>query len=176
MTTENTILLAIGIVIGVLLALRTVVRRIQKKRMLQPSSGQHDYQRIPMLLTPTETRFYQVLIAALPTEYTCMTQVALNRLVKVNRPRIGAAWRDPRWNRIAQKSIDFVVVRRSDLRVMVLMELDDATHQKAHRKDRDTFLDTVCASIDLPILHIPVQSEYQRTELQMRLLGYLTAK
>jgi hypothetical protein len=59
---------------------------------------------------------------------------------------------------------------------MVLIELDDATHQQAHRQQRDTFLDTVCAHINLPILHIPVQPEYQRTELQMRLLGYLTAK
>jgi hypothetical protein len=175
-TTENIRLLAIGILIGVLLALRTVVRRIQKKRTSQPNISQHDYQRVLMILTPTEMRFYQVLIAALPAEYTCMTQVALNRLVKVNRPRFGAAWRDPRWNRIAQKSIDFVVVRRSDLRVMVLIELDDATHQKAHRKERDMFLDTVCASIELPILHVPVQSEYQRTELQMNLLGYLTVK
>jgi hypothetical protein len=175
-TNENIILLTIGIVTGVLLALRTVVRRIQKKRTSQPSVDQHDYQRIPLLLTPTETRFYHVLIAALPTEYTCMTQVALNRLIKVQKPRFGAAWRDPRWNRIAQKSIDFVVVRRSDLRVMVLIELDDATHQQAHRQQRDTFLDTVCAHINLPILHIPVQPEYQRTELQMRLLGYLTAK
>ncbi len=177
MTNENFLfLLAIGVLIGVLIAVRTVVRRIQKQRTTSPVIRSDDYQRIQLLLTPTETRFYHVLIAALPTDYTCMTQVALNRLIKVQRPRFGSAWRDPRWNRIAQKSIDFVVVRRSDLRVMVLIELDDSTHQQAHRQQRDTFLDTVCGHIHLPILHIPVQSEYQRTELQMRLLGYLTAK
>jgi hypothetical protein len=166
-------LLAIGILLSIVVILRRAKR---KNKQSSPSVHADDYTKVPQLLTPTELAFYQVLTDALPTEYTCMTQVALNRLIKVQKPRFGAAWRDPRWNRIAQKSIDFVVVRRSDLRVMVLIELDDASHQKAQRQQRDTFLDTVCANINLPIIHIPVQSHYQRHELQMRLLGYLTAK
>lgn len=168
------VLLGIGVLLGLVLVLRRLQRT--RPRRVAAAVSAHDYAKVPQLLTPTELGFYQVLTDALPTEYTCMTQVALNRLIKVQKPRFGAAWRDPRWNRIAQKSIDFVVVRRSDLRVMVLIELDDASHQKAQRQQRDTFLDTVCANINLPIIHIPVQSHYQRNELQMRLLGYLTAK
>lgn len=167
------------LIISVMLSIVIVLRRMQRKNTRQTvSSGvsANDYASILHLVTPHEITFYNVLISALPTEYMCMTQVALNRLIKVQKPRFGAAWRDPRWNRIAQKSIDFVVVRRSDFRVMVLIELDDSTHQQLHRKQRDTFLDTVCGHIDLPILHIPVQLTYQRPEIQMRLSGYLATK
>ena len=96
------------------------------------------YDVVAMVLTPTEQQFARVLAEALPSGYTVMVQVALQRVVTVRNPRRGQPWRDKRWNQISQKSLDFVVVRSADSKIILAIELDDATHLQANRIARDT--------------------------------------
>ncbi len=133
----------------------------------------NDYRIIGQLLTANERAFYDALRQALPSGTTVMVQVALNRVVEVRKPLRGRAWRDPRWNRIAQKSLDFVIIRLIDTRPMVVIELDDATHERPERRRRDELLDAVLASAGIPIIHQPVASMYDIGGLRMRLIGYM---
>jgi hypothetical protein len=132
------------------------------------------YDVVAMVLTPTEQQFARVLAEALPSGYTVMVQVALQRVVTVRNPRRGQPWRDKRWNQISQKSLDFVVVRSADSKIILAIELDDATHLQANRIARDALLDTIMADAGVPLVHIPVQSHYDGHALQMQLLGYLS--
>jgi hypothetical protein len=132
------------------------------------------YDVVAMVLTPTEQQFARVLAEALPSGYTTMVQVALQRVVTVRNPRRGQPWRDKRWNQISQKSLDFVVVRSADSKIILAIELDDATHLQANRIARDELLDTIMADAGVPLVHVPVQSHYDRHALQMQLLGYLS--
>ena len=131
------------------------------------------YDAVAMVLTPTEQQFATVLRDSLPAAYDIMVQVALQRVVTVRNPRRGQPWRDKRWNQISQKSLDFVVIRRADSKLMLVIELDDATHLQANRIARDELLDAIMHDAGLPLVHVPVQSHYDRLALQMRLLGYL---
>ena len=132
-----------------------------------------DYRLVKQLLTANERAFYEALRLALPVGTVIMVQVALNRVVEVRNPWRGDSWRDPRWNRIAQKSLDFVVMRSADARPVVVIELDDASHERPERRRRDELLDAVLASAGLPIIHQPVLPVYDIGSLQLRLLGYV---
>ncbi len=132
-----------------------------------------DYRLVGQLLTANERVFYAALRQALPAGMVIMVQVALNRVVEVRNPWRGDIWRDSRWNRIAQKSLDFVVMRSGDSRPVVAIELDDASHERPERRRRDELLDAVLASVGLAIIHQPVLPVYDIDSLRMRLLGYV---
>ena len=137
-------------------------------------TSRRHYDAVDMVLTPTEQQFATVLRDSLPAAYDIMVQVALQRVVTVRNPRRGQPWRDKRWNQISQKSLDFVVIRRADSKLMLAIELDDATHLQANRIARDELLDAIMHDAGLPLLHVPVQSHYDRHALQLQLLGYLS--
>ncbi len=141
----------------------------------EPGTLTHHYDVVAMVLTPTEQQFATVLSDSLPTGYTVMVQVALQRVVTVRNRRRGIPWRDPRWNQIAQKSLDYVVIRSADSKIILAIELDDATHLQAKRIDRDELLDTIMRDAGVPFLHVLVQAHYDRQALQMQLLGYVAA-
>jgi len=173
-------LLAIGLVAVVVLR---ALRRARQRRGVAaaqstPSLTQrriaNDYTVVPSLLTPAEQAYYAALRAALPAEYTIMVQVALNRLVVVQRLSKVRHWRDPRWSRIAQKSLDYVVVSTRDMVPLLVIELDDASHTQQMRIARDGFVDDVMRDAGLPIIHQPARATYDRMAIQAQLLGYLT--
>ena len=173
-------LLAIGLVaVVVLRALRRArLRRGVAASTSNPSLTQrriaNDYTVVTSLLTAAEQTYYAVLRAALPAEYTIMVQVALNRLVVVQRLPKTHHWRDPRWSRIAQKSLDYVVVRTADMVPVLVIELDDASHTQQMRIARDVLVDDVLRDAGLPVIHQPVRATYDRMAIQAQLLGYLT--
>jgi hypothetical protein len=45
------------------------------------------------------------------------------------------------------------------------IELDDASHQRKDRQERDAFVDQVFAAAGLPLLHIKAARGYQPNEL-----------
>ena len=172
----------LGVILVVFALVRTV-RRIRARRVPMPGGYAggtaavrvaHDYAKVPRIITVTEQSFYTVLCDAVPAGYTIMVQVALNRLVTVHRLAKTHHWRDPRWSRIAQKSIDFVVVRLRDMAPLVAIELDDASHTQQLRIDRDVLLDAILRDAGLPIIHHPVQANYDRIAVQAQLIVHLT--
>jgi very-short-patch-repair endonuclease len=173
-------LLAIGLVAVVVMR---ALRRLRQRRGFAPALGSpslaqrriaNDYAVVTSLLTAAEQTYYAVLRAALPAEYTIMVQVALNRLVVVQRLPKTHHWRDPRWSRIAQKSLDYVVVRTADMVPVLVIELDDASHTQQMRIARDALVDDVLRDAGLPVIHQPVRATYDRMAIQAQLLVYLT--
>ena len=79
------------------------------------------------VLSEAEQILYWRLLEALP-DHIVLAQVALSRLLEVNRGFDSRAWH----NRISQKNVDFVVCGR-DSAILAVIELDDASHGRAHR-------------------------------------------
>ena len=61
--------------------------------------------------------------------------------------------------------LDFVLCTRDKLSPVLVIELDDASHEEESRRDRDTFVDAALTSDGLPILHIPAQRSYVPADL-----------
>ncbi len=86
------------------------------------------------LLTPNEIEFHQRLRTALP-ECQVLAQVSMGALIEPDVRGGSGHWLSIR-GRFAQKVVDYVIVDQS-MRVIALVELDDATHDRRRDLERD---------------------------------------
>jgi len=120
------------------------------------------YRKKDYLLTAAERSFYEVLGSVLDGQLLVFTKVRLADLVYMPK---GTANRQAHFNRIQSKHVDFVLCTRDKLSPVLVIELDDASHEEEARRDRDTFVDAALTAAGLPILHIPAQRSYVPAEL-----------
>lgn len=124
------------------------------------------YRRIPQLLTPAERDLLAVLKPLIPPGFQLYAQVRLANLVEV----LPHARRDKsHWYRIQAKCVDFVVCAEADVSPRLVIELDDRSHDRPDRRERDAFVDSVLATIGLPILHIRWQRRYDPAALAQQI-------
>ena len=97
-------------------------------------------------LTEPEQILYHRLLKALP-EHMVLAQVQLSRLLGVKKGENFAAW----YNRINQKSVDFVICRR-DSTVLAVIELDDSTHDRPSRQTADAQKDRALTSAGVKLI------------------------
>ncbi len=111
-------------------------------------------------LSPAELTFYRVLSTALPPELIACPKVNLGDLFfVVGRSR---AYR----NKIDRKHVDFLLCGRDSMLPYCGVELDDRSHQRADRIERDQFVDAVFAAAELPLLRFPVRSSYSPHDIR----------
>lgn len=99
----------------------------------------------------------------MPDDLLICPQVRLANLV---RPTA----RKPQQNkydfyRIQAKCVDFVLCDRATTAPRLVIELDDVSHARQDRKERDAFVDAVLATVRLPVLHVPWQRRYDVAQL-----------
>ena len=57
------------------------------------------------------------------------------------------------FSKISAKHIDFVLADPKNLAIKCAIELDDNTHNEIDRQQRDYFVDKVCETVKLPLIH-----------------------
>jgi hypothetical protein len=120
------------------------------------------YIRRQYLLTLAEKNFYRVLEAAAGDRYVIFAQV---RLADVLLIRKGAANRQRWLNRINSKHLDFVLCDPEKISPLLGIELDDASHERPDRQERDKFVDEALKVAGLPCLRVPARRSYNVKEL-----------
>ena len=123
-------------------------------------------------LSTPELSFYRVLQTVIGGRATIFTKVGLGDVFYVARPNENHNYR----NRIAQKHVDFIVCDIQTLKPLFAVELDDASHQRADRQERDAFVDQVFQAASLPLAHVAAQREYSVHDLAAKFEAYLPAK
>lgn len=76
-------------------------------------------------------------------------------------------------NKIAMKHFDFVICNNEDLSIICAIELDDKSHNKKHRVERDVFVNNACESAGFPLIRFKTSSSYRTIELQNKLSSIL---
>jgi len=114
-------------------------------------------------LSPAEKSFYQVIKGMVGNYFTICPKVSLADLFFVTRPNENKS----AYNRINRKHVDFVVCDPKTMVPLFAIELDDSSHERADRVERDAFVDMVFEVAQLPLLHVPVQLNYNIRELGM---------
>jgi predicted RNA-binding Zn-ribbon protein involved in translation (DUF1610 family) len=76
-------------------------------------------------------------------------------------------------NKIDRKHVDFLLCNPKTLQPLVGIELDDKSHQKSNRQERDEFVEKVYTAAKLPLVRFPAQRSYSTSELEMVLKQYL---
>lgn len=132
-------------------------KRKMKELEILDDKGMLDYTIIPNykmkeeFITENELKLYKVLKkVAYELKLDIFTQVALNRILEINNRRKQQQLR----NRIDRKSIDFVLYDERMKKIICCIELDDPTHEREDRIERDLFKDTI------KLIRIKVQNYY----------------
>jgi hypothetical protein len=115
-------------------------------------------------LSPAELYFYQVLQTAVSDWAIVLVKVNLGDLFYASTGDYGQnmAYR----NRIARKHVDFLLCDPETVRPLLAIELDDSSHNRSDRKQRDRFVDGVFAAARLPLVHVPVSHSYPTKKLR----------
>lgn len=131
-------------------------------------SAELPYERINTLFSPAERSFLDVLAQAVEGRGVVFGKV---RVADVLRPAAGLS--RSRWqtafNRISAKHFDYVVCSPDTLEVTFVVELDDKSHSKSKRVDRDRFLESVCSSAQLPLYRFKAAVSYNIVDVRITL-------
>ncbi len=151
----------IGIGAG-LLALLLILAGLLRGRRRFP------YQPCEALYSAAELRFHRVLEKALGEQGRIHAKVRLADVIRV-RPGLSGRHFFQAFNAIACKHVDYVICDPVSHRILCVVELDDRSHDRSERRERDAFVDAALAAAGIPILHVPVRGRYPVGELRTRL-------
>jgi len=122
-------------------------------------------------LSPAEFSFYSVLRETVGNQAVICTKVSLSDLFWVKRE--DSSKHRVYTNKIDRKHVDFLLCHPVTMKPLVGIELDDKSHQREDRKQRDRFVDGVFHAAGLPLVHVPVKRGYVMSDVLALLSPYL---
>jgi hypothetical protein len=123
-------------------------------------------------LSAAELSFFHVLESVIEDKLIICAKVRLADIFFVTEPHKNFSY----FNRISQRHVDFLLCQPDTLRPVFAIELDDASHNRSDRKERDDFVNKAFQAAKLPLVHIPAQRAYNTRDLATRLRRYLPAE
>jgi hypothetical protein len=118
------------------------------------------------LLSRGEAAFHAPLQQAVAGRYFIMCKVRLADVVTCSERN----WRRGMGGAISQKHLDFVLCDRQTTRILLAIELDDRSHERADRRKRDAFVNQVMHDAGVPLLRFKAASEYSVESIQRRVM------
>ena len=154
----------------VLIAIALVLLAAVVLRLVLPKgrSTLFPYRKVA-LFSPAERSFLGVLEQAVGAHYKIFGKVRIADVIETNRGLSGSH-RQSAFNRISAKHFDFLLCDKQDLSVVCAIELDDRSHTKSSRQQRDAFVTELCRSVDLPLLRVRASKSYSLSELRENIL------
>jgi len=122
-------------------------------------------------LSAAELSFYQVLLTTLGERATACPKVGLWDIFFVARPHENRGAKA----HIDRKHVDFLVCQPTTMQPLLGIELDDSSHQRPVRQQRDVDVEAVFETAGLPLVRIPVRRSYNTQELLKQLEPHLPA-
>lgn len=112
-------------------------------------NNRYSYFAKDLLMTRTEATFFNKLNVAVSERYFVFPQVHLSALLD-HRVK-GQDWRIA-FRHINGKSVDFVLCDKVNLKPVYAVELDDYTHEKRDRAERDAEVERIFLEAQLPLV------------------------
>ena len=72
-------------------------------------------------------------------------------------------------NKIDRKHLDFLICKADDLSLVAGVELDDSSHQRKDRGERDILVDEVLKSAGIPLVRFAAKKGYELAEVKTKL-------
>ena len=158
------ILIAIIIIIGVVAGL------LKDKFNIEEEKPKYNYKRRNWFLTKAEHEFYNALVQAAGQDYVIFAQVHLPILL--DEKVVGQNWKAA-FRHVSQKSVDFVLCDKAYLSPKLAIELDDRSHERADRKDRDVEVERILKGAGMPLLRIQNHGAFNPQELSQKIRATL---
>jgi hypothetical protein len=149
-------------VILVALALLSLIALRQLARSKASAGRKLPYRKKDYLLTAAERSFYEVLRSIAGDQLEVFAKVRLLDLFYLPK---GTENRQSHSNRVISKHVDFLLCDRQNVSPLLVIELDDSSHERDDRTERDAFVDEALSAAGLPILHVAAKRSYAPQEL-----------
>lgn len=150
-----------SVIIGVLLFV------VASRKSRPDSRPDYACRKLRALFTPAERSFLGVLDQAIGKDFRIFGKVrvadVLEPIEGVNRSR----WQTL-FNRISRKHFDFVLCSPDNLDVICVIELNDRSHNRRHRQDRDSLIEGVCLAAGVPHVSFHSRPAYDATEVRAK--------
>lgn len=146
--------------------------RILQALGLQPQTETEPelpYHLVEDFLSPAELSFYHVLLQVVGEQVTISTKVSLGDLFYAKTGDRGENLRYR--NKIDRKHVDFLLCDSKTMQPLMGIELDDASHNRQSRQERDVFVNQVFEAAGLPLVRVPAQASYAPREIAAQLEG-----
>ena len=154
---------------GIVVVVIAVVVLLAVLKKGQPGKGvELPYESCRVLFSPAERSFLGVLEQALGEDFQVFGKVRLNDIICVQKGLPKSAWQSAN-NKIDRKHIDFVICKSDDLSILAAVELDDKSHGRKDRVNRDEFLDLAFGAAGIPLVHFPAQKGYGLENIKSKL-------
>ncbi len=171
------VLLAVVVVVVVAGAVALAILKPELVRQILASRGseakqaeQMPYRARQFLLTKTEASFCHTLRRAVGDRFAIAMKVRLADVLKCDAKE---NWQRHQ-NRINSKHLDFVLCAPNTMGIVAGIELDDRSHGRSKRQQRDAFLDAAMQAANLPLLRFPAQAHYDVNAIAQQIDGVLS--
>lgn len=129
------------------------------------------YKKVNYFFTKNELNFYNVLKNITnEMNLTLFSKVRLADIIyleKINKSNIKY------WNMIKSKHLDFLICDSKYFKPLLAIELDDTSHNKKDRIDRDNFINNALDSVKLPLYRMKVSDNYNSSDLKDIIMIYV---
>lgn len=123
------------------------------------------------IMTQVELVFYKRLQEIFSQNFEIVPQAQLSSFL--SHKIKGQNWRGALAT-IQRKSVDYLICKKENFEPVVVIELDDNTHDSDDRRVRDKLVDEVCDKAELPIVHVRGFTELTNQEIKQQIVKKLS--
>ncbi len=154
------------ILLGLILIGMFVFQIIQKSASTEDKKKIYQYKKKDFFLSRAEHECYDALIKAVGNDFHIFAQVHLPTIV--DNKVVGQNWRGA-FRHINEKSVDFVLFDKAYIAPKLVIELDDRTHEREDRIERDKEVERILQDADLPLLRLGNHGSFNVDELKQKI-------
>jgi very-short-patch-repair endonuclease len=157
------------ILLIILVALAALISFFQNRQGGAGPKG-YLYKRKPFFLSRAEHECHDALVQAVGKDYLIFAQVHLPTIVDHKVP--GQSWIGA-FRHINGKSVDFVLCDRAYIAPKLAIELDDQTHERSDRQDRDHEVERILKTAGVPLLRLINHGRFDPSDLAQKIKAAL---
>lgn len=167
------IYIIMGVIAFIIYMINTTNKKENNNNKVEENKNNYNkfYRPKRYLITLNELKFYNILMEiAKELDLVLFSQVSLYNIIEMQK-NLDYKTRTIYFNKIASKSIDFVLVDKKDCRIKLCIELDDNTHNQAKRIDRDLFINQLFKELEINLLRYPTYNIYYKETLKNQIVA-----
>lgn len=122
----------------------------------------YNYKRRDFIMSRPEHEFFDILVGVLGNQYYVFPQVHLATIL--DHKVAGQNWKGA-FRHIDEKSVDFVICDKVYIKPLLAIELDDKTHEREDRQDRDIEVESILDDAGMPLLRFGNKGNFNKEEI-----------
>jgi very-short-patch-repair endonuclease len=123
----------------------------------------YKYHKKGFLISRAEHEFFDILIEVLGNQYYVFPQIHLIDIL--DNKVVGQNWKGA-FSHINQKSVDYVICDKAYIKPLLAIELDDRSHDREDRKNRDENVEQILKDANMPLLRFENNGNFNREEIK----------